>query len=73
MTNHAMTRQEELAIEARMIDSVLALALGIAVEVDPEVADYMGAFVEDALDMSAAEGGRFDDNADPSGKNGGGR
>ena len=33
----------------------------------------MGAFVEDALDASAAEGGRFDDNADPSEKNGGNR
>lgn len=71
MTNHAMTRTERLSIEAEMIAH--AATLGIAVEVDPEVADYMGAFVEDALDASAAEGGRFDDNADPSAKNGGGR
>lgn len=58
MTNRRMTRAEELSIAAEM--TAHAAALGIAVEVDPELAEHMGAFEESALDARDAEISRLD-------------
>lgn len=54
-------KQEELSIEAEMVSR--AMSAGAVVDVDPDVADYMGAFEETALGPEDADESRFD--ADP--------
>ena len=58
MTDRPMTPTEQLFAE---IDQVARAALmGLPVDVDPDVADFMGAFEEDAIDADEAEGSSFD-------------
>lgn len=57
MTQAEMTRVETFQI-AR------AAMLGIPIVVDPDLAEFMGAFEEDALDLDEALESRFDVNPD---------
>lgn len=58
MTDKPMTTTEQLFAE---IDQVARAALmGLPVDVDPDVADYMGAFEDLAIDADEALGSCFD-------------
>jgi len=57
-TSEAMTTNQQMFAVTEMI-AQLAL-LGLPVDVDPDVADHMGAFEEGALDVDEAEESRFD-------------
>ncbi len=49
-----------LTEQANQIDVDATENLGAAIEVDPDVAEYMGAFEEKALSIEDAEDGSFD-------------
>lgn len=58
MTNKPLSPTEELFAE---IDQIARAAMmGLPVDVDPDVADFMGAFEDDAIDQDEALGSCFD-------------
>jgi len=60
--NKGMSAAEQLFAETEMI--ARAAVFGLPVNVDPDVADYMGAFEETAIDDIEADESRFDANLD---------
>ncbi|MBF0250771.1 MAG: hypothetical protein HQL35_09115 [Alphaproteobacteria bacterium] len=62
LNDDEMTEAEIRQAEAETV--ARAAARGNAPSVDPDVADDMGAFQENALDAEAAEESRFDDEPD---------
>lgn len=60
--NKPMTLAEMTRVETFQI--ARAAMLGIPIGVDPDLAEFMGAFEEDALDLDEALESRFDVNPD---------
>jgi len=58
MTNGPLTPAQQVLAETEMI--ARAASLGLPIDVDPDLADHMGAFEETALDDSEADESRFD-------------
>jgi len=58
--NKGMSAAEQLFAETEMI--ARAAVFGLPINVDPDVADYMGAFEETAIDDIEADESRFDVN-----------
>jgi len=56
--NASMSATEQMLAETEMI--ARAAAFGVLIDVDPDVADHMGAFEETALDVFDADESRFD-------------
>lgn len=56
--NEPMSAAEQLFAETEMI--ARAAALGLSVDVDPDVAEHMGAFEETAIGDLDADDSRFD-------------
>lgn len=58
MNDNPISTAEQLKIETEMVSR--SATLGYAIEVDPDVADHMGAFEETAVDQEEANESRFD-------------
>lgn len=52
--------KKHLNDQANQLDREMTENPGAAIEVDPELADHMGAFEEDALTLEEAEDASFD-------------
>ncbi|WP_432737341.1 hypothetical protein [Maridesulfovibrio sp. FT414] len=52
--------KKHLNEQAHRIDRTLTDTSGAAIEVDPDLADHMGAFEEDAISLEEAEDASFD-------------
>lgn len=52
--------KKHLTEQANQLDREMTENPGAAIEVDPELADHMGAFEEDAITLEEAEDASFD-------------